>query len=88
MPVCAFGTVCVGRRAPVRVPSVRRAGGDPGMCLLVGDTDTDRKTAHAAGVPSVLVTFGPAGEDMAALNPAALLDHYNDLPRVVRDLIG
>ncbi|SHE48349.1 phosphoglycolate phosphatase [Loktanella atrilutea] len=68
--------------------TVRRAGGDPGMCLLVGDTDTDRKTAHAAGVPSVLVTFGPAGEDMAALNPAALLDHYNDLPRVVRDLIG
>ncbi|MCF7700276.1 HAD-IA family hydrolase [Loktanella sp. M215] len=80
---------------PVRKPdpehlfeTVRRAGGDPGMCLLVGDTDTDRKTAHAAGVPSVLVTFGPAGEDMAALNPAALLAHYNDLPRVVRDLIG
>ncbi len=68
--------------------TVRRAGGDPAMCLLVGDTETDRKTAHAAGVPSILVTFGPAGEDMAALAPAALLDHFRDLPRVVRDLIG
>ncbi len=68
--------------------TVRRAGGDTTMCLLVGDTETDRKTAHAANVPSVLVTFGPAGEDMAALKPAALLDHYGDLSRVVRDLIG
>ena len=80
---------------PVRKPdpehlfeTVRRAGGDTARCLLVGDTETDRKTAHAAGVPSILVTFGPAGEDMAALAPAALLDHYRDLPRVVRDLIG
>ena len=68
--------------------TVRRAGGDTTRCLLVGDTETDRKTAQAAGVPSILVTFGPAGEDMAALAPAALLDHYRDLPRVVRDLIG
>ena len=58
------------------------------MCLLVGDTETDRKTAHAANVPSVLVTFGPAGADMAALAPAALLDRYADLPQVVRNLIG
>ena len=68
--------------------TVRRAGGDTTRCLLVGDTETDAKTARAAGVPSVLVTFGPAGEDMAALAPAALLDHYRDLPRVVRALIG
>lgn len=68
--------------------TVRRAGGDTTRCLLVGDTETDRKTAEAAGVPSILVTFGPAGEDMAALAPAALLDRYTDLPRVVRDLIG
>jgi phosphoglycolate phosphatase len=39
-------------------------------------------------VPSVLVTFGPAGEDMAALMPDALLDHYDDLGEVVRRLIG
>ena len=80
---------------PVRKPdpehlfeTVRRAGGDTTRCLLVGDTETDAKTARAAGVPSVLVTFGPAGEDMAALAPSALLDHYRDLPRVVRTLIG
>ena len=68
--------------------TVRRAGGDPAHCLLVGDSDTDRKTARAAGVPCVLVTFGPAGDDMAALEPEALLEDFADLPGVVTRLLG
>jgi phosphoglycolate phosphatase len=78
---------------PVRKPdpeplreAVRRAGGDPGHATLVGDSDTDRNTARAAGVPSILVTFGPSGEDMAALGPEALIDHFDELPGVVRSL--
>lgn len=68
--------------------AARRAGGDPARCVLIGDSDTDRNTARAAGVPSVLVTFGPAGGDMAALRPEALLDDFADLPGVVQRLIG
>jgi phosphoglycolate phosphatase len=80
---------------PVRKPdpaplveAVRRAGGDPARALLVGDTDTDRNTARAAGMPSVLVTFGPGGSGMAALAPDALLDDYADLAGLVARLIG
>lgn len=68
--------------------TARRAGGDPEKCVLIGDTETDRKTAAAAGVPCVLVTFGPAGGDMSALKPQALLHHYDDLDGIVVDLIG
>lgn len=68
--------------------AARRAGGDPSRCLLVGDSDTDRNTARAAGVPCILVTFGPSGEDMAALKPEALLDRFDDLPGLVPQLIG
>ena len=68
--------------------AARRAGGDPERCILIGDSDTDRETARAAGVPCVLVTFGPSGEDMAALNPEALLERFEDLPEVVAQLIG
>ncbi|MFK7838142.1 MAG: HAD-IA family hydrolase [Sulfitobacter sp.] len=68
--------------------TARRAGGHPEKCVLIGDSDTDRNTARAAGVPCVLVTFGPAGGDMAALEPEALLDHYDDLHGIVVDLIG
>ena len=58
------------------------------MCVLIGDSDTDRNTSKNAGVPSVLVTFGPAGPEMAALNPEALLHDYADLPGIVAELIG
>lgn len=79
---------------PVRKPdpkhlieTARQAGGDPSRMLLVGDTKTDRDTAANAGVPSVLVTFGPGGGDMAALAPEALLKSYADLPAIVDQLL-
>jgi len=91
----AFGALVGADTLPVRKPdpaplieTVRRLDGDPKQCLLVGDSDTDRNTAKAAGVPSVLVTFGPSGEDMAALEPEALLEDYAALPAVVQSLIG
>lgn len=72
---------------PLRV-AAERAGGHRRHCVLVGDSDTDRNTAKAAGVPSILVTFGPSGADMAALEPEALLHDYADLPDLVSQLIG
>jgi len=68
--------------------TVRRAGGDVGRCLLVGDTATDRDTSKNAGVPSILVTFGPSGDDMAALNPEGMINHYDELMSEVQRLIG
>jgi phosphoglycolate phosphatase len=67
---------------PFRV-AVERAGGVVARSCLVGDSDTDHRTARAAGVPSILVTFGPSGEDMAALGPDALLGNYGELSGVV-----
>ncbi|MBO6898153.1 MAG: HAD-IA family hydrolase [Shimia sp.] len=91
----AFGALVGADTLPVRKPdplplveTVTRLNGDPAQTLLVGDSDTDRNTARAAGVPSVLVTFGPSGEDMAALEPEALLHDYEALPQVVAALIG
>ena len=68
--------------------TVRRAGGDPARALMVGDTVTDHDAARAAGVPSVLVGFGPGGAAVAALKPEAVIAHYDELPGVVRRLIG
>ena len=89
----AFGALVGADTLAVRKPdpaplweTVRRLGGDLTRTCLVGDSDTDRKTAQAAGVPSILVTFGPAGGDMAALQPAALLGHYDDLVDIVKGL--
>ncbi|MEX0337504.1 MAG: HAD-IA family hydrolase [Arenibacterium sp.] len=91
----AFASMIGADTLPVRKPNpeplreaARRAGGDPALTVLIGDSDTDRNTARAAGVPSVLVTFGPAGDDMAVLEPEALLHDYADLPDIVSALIG
>lgn len=91
----AFGSLVGADTLAVRKPdpeplreAARRAGGDPAACILIGDSDTDRNTARAAGVPCALVTFGPSGVDMAALEPEALLDRFEDLPALVQRLIG
>lgn len=80
---------------PVRKPdpehlheTVRRAQGDPARTVLIGDTDTDRKTAAAAGVPCVLVTFAPAGGSVADLSPEALLHDYADLDGILDTLFA
>lgn len=89
----AFASLIGADTLPVRKPdpapfreAVRRAGGTMPHACLIGDSDTDARTAAAAGVPAILVTFGPSGEDMAALAPAALCHDFTDLPRLVRAL--
>ena len=79
---------------PVRTPdpapfraAVAGAGGDAARAILIGDTATDRETARAAGVASVLVTFGPEGQAIARLEPEALLDYYADLPELAERLL-
>lgn len=89
----AFGALVGADTLTVKKPdpeplreAARRVGADPLRCCLVGDSDTDRNTARAAGVPSILVGFGPSGENMAALEPEALIGHFDELPGVVAGL--
>jgi phosphoglycolate phosphatase len=89
----AFGALVGADTLPVRKPdpaplweTVRRLGGDISRTCLVGDSDTDRRTAAAAGCPSILVTFGPSGDQMAALAPEALIGHFDELPATITAL--
>lgn len=80
---------------PVRKPDprpyrvcVEAAGGDVAASFLLGDTETDRKTASAAGVRVALVGFGPEGGAITRLAPDALLSHYAELPELARRWLG
>ena len=80
---------------PVRKPdpapyvaAVEQAGGAVAQSLLVGDTETDVRTAEAVGVPVVLVGFGPEGAGVARLTPDAILPEYGQLQRIVEVLVG
>ncbi len=89
-----FGALVGADTLPTRKPDVApywaavERTGARGPSLLVGDSDTDRKTAAAAGVPCVLVTFAPGAQDVHALSPEAVIDHFHELPAAVTRLIG
>ena len=90
-----FGSLIGADTLPTRKPdiapyraAVEGAGGVMSRSLLVGDTVTDRETARAAGVPSVLVSFGPLGMGVAELAPEALLHRYAEMPGLARELLA
>ncbi len=89
-----FGAMVGADTLPVRKPdpapyrlAVEGAGGTVARSMLVGDTETDVRTARNAGVPCALVTFGPEGAGIARLEPEALLDAYADLPDLAARLL-
>ncbi|MBK4217194.1 HAD hydrolase-like protein [Paracoccus caeni] len=90
-----FGGLIGADTLPVRKPdprpyraAVEAAGGAVSQSFLVGDTETDRKTAAAAGVPVAMVSFGPEGEAISRLAPEALLAHFDDLPALAREWLA
>lgn len=90
-----FGALIGADTLPTRKPdvapywaAVEQAGGLREASLLVGDSDTDRNTARAAGRPCILVTFAPGGQAVRALEPEAVIDHYDALHGEVARLIG
>lgn len=90
-----FASLIGADTLPVRKPdptpyrrSVELAGGALQRSCLIGDTITDRDTARAAGVPCVLVGFGPWGEGVSELQPEAILHNYAELPALAARLLG
>ncbi len=67
--------------------TIRLCGGSRQHAVMIGDTKTDRDTAKNAGVPCVLVTFGHGVDPVVELKPDALLDHFDDLPGLLADLL-
>lgn len=87
-----FRAVLGADSLPVRKPdplhyteTVARAGGLLERSALIGDTETDRKTAEAAGVPCILVGFAPGGVPEAHDGP--VLAAYGDLPALLTRLL-
>jgi phosphoglycolate phosphatase len=69
------------------VETIARAGGEVARAALVGDTVSDRDAARAAGVPCVLVGFGPEAGAAAALAPEAVVASFAELPGVLGRLV-
>ncbi len=90
-----FVAVTGADRAPAAKPdprhflaSITEAGGDPAYALMVGDSANDVLSAHAAGAPVVVVSFGYTDIPPAELGGEALIDHFDDLPEAAETILS
>lgn len=87
-----FGAICGQDSFPYRKPDPRHltstieaAGGDPAGAIMVGDSETDIKTAIAAGVPIVAVDFGYTDRHVSEFGPSHVISHFDELTLDVAD---
>ena len=66
--------------------TIARANCDPARAVMVGDSNTDLKTANSAGVPFIGVTFGYTDVPMRDLGPDALISHYDQFQDALAQL--
>lgn len=62
---------------------VARAGGALPSAIMIGDSEADIAAARGAGIPVLAVRFGYAAVPPEALGADAILDAFEDLPRLV-----
>lgn len=61
------------------VATIREAGGDPRLAVMVGDSANDIDAAKAAGIPVVAVDFGYTDTPVTELGPDIVISHFDAL---------
>lgn len=81
-----FVRVIAGDTLPFRKPDPRALievlnvfGTPPAAALMVGDSEVDAATAHAANVPFILMTYGYHRGPIDGISSIATLDHFAEL---------
>lgn len=68
--------------------TITRAGGDAAKAIMVGDSETDIRTAQAAGIPVIAVDFGYTPVHVREFAPDAIISHYSEFtPELVARLL-
>lgn len=66
--------------------TIAELGGDPRHAVMIGDSETDARTAQAAGIPVILVSFGYTEIPVADLGADAVIDHFDALDAAIANL--
>ncbi|HVZ52940.1 MAG TPA: phosphoglycolate phosphatase [Pseudolabrys sp.] len=68
--------------------TIAAAGGDPRHAIMIGDSNTDIRTARAAGIPVIAVDFGYSERPVAEFGPDRVIAHYAQLPAMIAAIIA
>jgi phosphoglycolate phosphatase len=66
--------------------TIAKAGGTTDRAIMVGDSGTDVRTARAASLPVIAVTFGYSEVPIESLQPDRLIDSYSELEAAIRGI--
>ncbi len=67
--------------------ALKRLGHEAASSIMIGDSETDIRTGHNAGVPVIAVSFGYTPEHVSAFNPTHIIDHYDEAWAVIQQYL-
>lgn len=89
-----FETVVGGDTLPIMKPDpapylevVRRLGLDARHTAMIGDSETDIRTAQNAGVRVIAVSFGYTAQHVSNFNPTHVIDHYDEAWPIIQRML-
>jgi phosphoglycolate phosphatase len=78
--ICGQDTFGIGKPdATPLLKTIVASGGAKERAIMVGDSETDIKTARSAGVPVIAVDFGYADVPVKELGPDRVISHFDQL---------
>ena len=90
-----FGSLIGGDTLPVMKPdpsplveAATRLGVNPKHILMLGDSETDIRTAQNAGVPVIAVSFGYTSQHVSAFDPTHIIDHYDEAWPIIESYLS
>lgn len=87
--ICGQDTFGVQKPDPqILLRTIAAAGGDAKQSIMIGDSETDVRTARAAGVPVVAVDFGYSDPPVEKFEPDRLIGDFAHLPRAIFELLA
>jgi phosphoglycolate phosphatase len=85
--ICGQDTFGVQKPDPeILRRTIARAGGEFARAIMVGDSETDVRTARAAKIPVIAVDFGYTDIPVAELQPDRVISSFADLPAAIAGL--
>ncbi len=82
--ICGQDTFGIQKPDPeVLRRTIAAAGGTPQRAIMIGDSQTDIRTARAADVPVIAVDFGYSEHPVADFEPDRIISHFAQLPDAV-----
>ena len=86
--ICGQDTFGIGKpNATPLLKTIIASGGAAERAIMVGDSETDIKTARAAGVPMIAVDFGYADVPVQELGPDRVISHFDQLMKACYALL-